>query len=169
MKKFVLAAAIASTLFLAGCSDKVDESTLTNVVQTSQYEQPNLGITAQTTPFAVKNLKITKVLLDTKTDYKAEVSYDLVANKSLDEFKSSMKEVTAKSQAPATDTDTDTTADAKKDDMSSALHTLKNNLAAEVMVVAFGAKYGDFKAGQIVDTVNETVSLKKVNDQWVKD
>ena len=167
MKKFVLAAAIASTLFLAGCSDKVDESTLTNVVQTSQYEQPNLGITAQTTPFAVKNLKITKVLLDTKTDYKAEVSYDLVANKSLDEFKSSMKEVTAKSQAPATDTDT--TADAKKDDMSSALHTLKNNLAAEVMVVAFGAKYGDFKAGQIVDTVHETVSLKKVNDQWVKD
>ncbi|SMY33613.1 hypothetical protein PMAL9190_01072 [Photobacterium malacitanum] len=169
MKKFVLAAAIASTLFLAGCSDKVDESTLTNVVQTSQYEQPNLGITAQTTPFAVKNLKITKVLLDTKTDYKAEVSYDLVANKSLDEFKSAMKEVTAKSQAPATDTDTDTTADAKKDDMSSALHTLKNNLAAEVMVVAFGAKYGDFKAGQIVDTVHETVSLKKVNDQWVKD
>ncbi|MCP4955184.1 MAG: hypothetical protein GY919_06120 [Photobacterium aquimaris] len=165
MKKFVLAAAIASTLFLAGCSDKVDESTLTNVVQTSQYEQPNLGITAQTTPFAVKNLKITKVLLDTKTDYKAEVSYDLVANKSLDEFKSSMKEVTAKSQTPATDT----TADAKKDDMSSALHTLKNNLAAEVMVVAFGAKYGDFKAGQIVDTVHETVSLKKVNDQWVKD
>ncbi|SMY34040.1 hypothetical protein [Photobacterium andalusiense] len=165
MKKFVLAAAIASTLFLAGCSDKVDESTLTNVVQTSQYEQPNLGITAQTTPFAVKNLKITKVLLDTKTDYKAEVSYDLVANKSLDEFKSSMKEVTAKSQAPASDT----AADSKKDDMSSALHTLKNNLAAEVMVVAFGAKYGDFKAGQIVDTVHETVSLKKVNDQWVKD
>ncbi len=49
MKKFVLAAAIASTLFLAGCSDKVDESTITNVVQTSQYEQPNLGITAEHT------------------------------------------------------------------------------------------------------------------------
>ncbi len=46
--------------------------------------------------------------------------------------------------------------------MSSALHTLKNNLAAEVMVVAFGAKYGDFKAGQTVDTVNENVSLKKL-------
>ena len=35
MKKFVLAAAIASTLFLAGCSDKVDESTITNVVVTA--------------------------------------------------------------------------------------------------------------------------------------
>jgi PBP1b-binding outer membrane lipoprotein LpoB len=168
MKKFVLAAAIASTLFLAGCSDKVDESTITNVVQTSQYEQPNLGITAKTTPFAVKNLKITKVLLDTKTDYKAEVSYDLVANKSLDEFKSSMKALAAKPQTPAAKT-TDTTADTAKDDMTSALHTLKNNLAAEVMVVAFSAKYGDFKAGQTVDTVNETVSMKKVNDQWVKD
>ncbi|WP_408900982.1 hypothetical protein [Photobacterium piscicola] len=53
--------------------------------------------------------------------------------------------------------------------MTSALHTLKNNLAAEVMVVAFSAKYGDFKAGQTVDTINETVSMKKVNDQWVKD
>ena len=165
MKKFVLAAAIASTLFLAGCSDKVDESTITNVVQTSQYEQPNLGITAETTPFAVKNLKITKVLLDTKTDYKAEVSYDLVANKSLEEFKSSMKALAAKPKVPAIDT----TTEAKTDDMSSALHTLKNNLAAEVMVVAFSAKYGDFKAGQTVDTVNENVSLKKVNDQWVKD
>ena len=165
MKKFVLAAAIASTLFLAGCSDKVDESTITNVVQTSQYEQPNLGITAETTPFAVENLKITKVLLDTKTDYKAQVSYDLVAKKSLEDFKSSMKALTAKPQDQATGT----TADTQKDDMSSALHTLKNNLATEVMVVAFSAKYGDFKAGQTVDTINENVSLKKVNDQWVKD
>lgn len=165
MKKFVLAAAIASTLFLAGCSDKVDESTITNVVQTSQYEQPNLGITAETTPFAVENLKITKVLLDTKTDYKAQVSYDLVAKKSLEDFKSSMKALAAKPQDQAAGTATDT----QKDDMSSALHTLKNNLATEVMVVAFSAKYGDFKAGQTVDTVNENVSLKKVNDQWVKD
>ncbi|WP_419207007.1 hypothetical protein ACN08S_00595 [Photobacterium leiognathi subsp. mandapamensis] len=38
MKKFVLAAAIASSLLLAGCSDKVDESTISNVVQASQYE-----------------------------------------------------------------------------------------------------------------------------------
>ncbi|GAA06221.1 hypothetical protein [Photobacterium leiognathi] len=163
MKKFVLAAAIASSLLLAGCSDKVDESTISNVVQASQYEQPNLGITADTTPFEVKNLKIDKVLLDTKTDYKAKVTYDLVATKSLDEFKASMRKV---AEQPAQENNAATQT---KDDLGSALNSLKNNLSAEVMVVAYGAKYGDFKAGQVVDTISEEVSLKKVNDQWVKD
>ncbi len=155
MKKFVLAAAIASSLLLAGCSDKADESTISNVVQASQYEQPNLGITADTTPFEVKNLKIDKVLLDTKTDYKAKVTYDLVATKSLDEFKASMRKV---AEQPAQENNAATQT---KDDLGSALNSLKNILSAEVMAVAYGAKYGDFKAGQVVDTIFEEVSLKK--------